>query len=212
MNIAFGCVYIPHELPLYRMEIIEEMFEEIIPNYDHCICTGDFNLNLFNNSSATRYFTNILQIFDLNQLITEPTRISDNTETLIDLVITDMNESVMESGTVDMSDLECDHELTYCVMNLKKEPIDPVTKTYRDFKNMDIEKLYLDADRINWNDIYMTQDINDKLKLFNEKILQIYDVNAPLKTTKIRSRKWVPWITYNIKCLIKERSKAKLID
>lgn len=209
MNIAFGCVYIPHELPLYRMEIIEEMFGEIIPKYHHCICMGDFNLNLLSNSSTTQYFTNILQMFDLNQLITEPTRITDNTETLIDFVITDMTENVMESGTIDMLDMGCDHDLTYCLMNIKKEPIEPVIKTYRDYKNMDMENFYLDADRMNWNDIYMTQGIDDKLKLFNEKILQIYDENAPLKSIKIRSRKHLPWVTYNIKCLIREREKAK---
>ena len=52
---------------------------------------GDMNGGLLpevNSSSANRFLDIIINLFQLQQLITKPTRITKNTETLIDVILT----------------------------------------------------------------------------------------------------------------------------
>ena len=56
---------------------------------------------------------NILDIFDFHQLITEPTRITLDSQTLIDLCITNSPDKITASGTLSLG--ISDHSLVYLV-------------------------------------------------------------------------------------------------
>ena len=59
-----------------------------------------------------------MRIFDLKQIITEPTRITDTSETAIDLICTSDVVNVSQSGV-----LPCklsDHNVIFCTRKLKK--------------------------------------------------------------------------------------------
>ena len=79
---------------------------------------GDLNCNMHdesNHDSST--LTNILDIYGLSQLISEPTRITPTSSTLIDLCITNLPEKISKAGVVHLG--ISDHSLVF--MTLKTD-------------------------------------------------------------------------------------------
>lgn len=67
------------------------------------VLVGDLNINLFNdNTSHYQHINNILNTFNLTQVITEPTRIGESTASLIDIICISENLKILNSGAIDM--------------------------------------------------------------------------------------------------------------
>ena len=78
---------------------------------------GDLNCNMVSlfpeRNTCSSELLNILDIFDFHQLITGPTRISLDSENLIDLCITNSPDKITASGTLSAGIR--DHSLVYLV-------------------------------------------------------------------------------------------------
>ena len=63
---------------------------------------GDLNCNLLSDtpSTNTSELLNIFTTYNLNQLITDPTRVTNNSQTLIDLCVTNTPDKVRASGVL----------------------------------------------------------------------------------------------------------------
>ncbi|VEN54497.1 unnamed protein product [Callosobruchus maculatus] len=62
---------------------------------------GDFNTDLLNfASSNSKYIIDIFESFGMKQLIKQPTRITANTATLIDYILTSNEDIVSDAGTI----------------------------------------------------------------------------------------------------------------
>ena len=104
--------------PGSKSELLER-FELFLQNIDNenkeTIITGDFNINLLpkeNELSVAERFKELLNTFQLQQLINKPTRITETTKTLIDLIICKTNDlKIIESGVIDLG--ISDHSLVY---------------------------------------------------------------------------------------------------
>ena len=94
-----------------------------------CYLLGDFNINLqpkdketFRHKSAntinkeiphfTRSYLEFCFTNSLEQTITRPTRVTDQSATLLDHVLANSPEKVSESGVIDLN--LSDHDLIYC--------------------------------------------------------------------------------------------------
>ena len=79
---------------------------------------GDLNCNMLdgsnNHNSST--LTNILDIYGLSQLISEPTRITPTSRTLIDLCITSSPEKISSSGVIHLA--ISDHSLVFMTLKI----------------------------------------------------------------------------------------------
>ena len=101
---------------------------------------GDLNCNLNNSSKPdndTKQLLNIANVYGLHQLISEPTRITDKSSTLIDVIFTNCPDRVVCSGVSHIG--ISDHSLVYA---FRKVSIDLPNKGhntvyYRKFKNFD---------------------------------------------------------------------------
>ena len=81
------------------------------------IIMGDLNINMLkSNTTGEKLLKELCKDFNLSQLITNPTRITQTTRTLLDIIITNMN-FVKESGVLDY--VISDHLPVYVVC--KKE-------------------------------------------------------------------------------------------
>nr|CAI5867578.1 unnamed protein product [Callosobruchus analis] len=82
---------------------------------------GDLNIDLINGSSrGTALFTSLLESVGRNQIVTEATRMTVNTQTLIDVICTSNLDRVV-SCNVKSVDAMSDHELIPCSLDLKKD-------------------------------------------------------------------------------------------
>ncbi|XP_031339427.1 uncharacterized protein LOC116167944 [Photinus pyralis] len=74
-------------------------------------------------------------------------------------------------------------------------------------KNLNINSFTYDAERVNWQEINQCENINTRVHMLNECILELFDIHAPFVKIKPR-KKYNPYITDTIKEMIRLREKA----
>ena len=97
-------------------------FENLIRNLDdegkEFVILGDFNYDLLNQSAThnSDKFLKILNLYQLHQLINKPTRITETSKTLIDVIITNKPVNYLKSGIIHIG--ISDHSLVYTFRKL----------------------------------------------------------------------------------------------
>ena len=111
----------------HEFEIFVKILElnlDTMPAKNPCVL-GDFNVqsNLwYKNDKATNEGLKIdsfISHFGLHQLMNEPTHLTRNTSSYIDLIFTSQPNLVMESGIHSSLHENCHHQITYAKFNLK---------------------------------------------------------------------------------------------
>ena len=108
------------------------------------------------DSTESVALANFCRSFNLSQMVSSPTRVTDTTESLIDVIITSNTKQALEVGVKQCS--ISDHDLVYAVLRLKKERPKPVYITTRSFKHYQPEKVYADTYQVPWSvlDIFLS--------------------------------------------------------
>ena len=91
---------------------------------------GDFTDYLLSRKSK---FKKIIHNAKLTSLVSEPTRITPTSATLLDTIVTNKPDSVLQSDVIPC--LVGDHELITVTIHLKKPKISPSVITFRDLRN-----------------------------------------------------------------------------
>lgn len=81
------------------------------------IIIGDLNCNLQGNCSDGRALYNFCSALNLTQLVKEPTRVTEISQTLIDIALT-TNENIINACEVKSLTIS-DHSLVYVTVKLK---------------------------------------------------------------------------------------------
>ena len=129
-----------------------------------CYILGDFNTDILAEKSVLKKdFENFLRIFDLKQIITEPTRVTDTSETAIDLICTSDVANVSQSGVLPWKLSE--HNVILCTRKLKKCPFKGhnnvqlrIMKSYD--KGVFVDKL----SSLDWTKVSNDENVNDSWK------------------------------------------------
>lgn len=79
--------------------------------------------------------------------------------------------------------------------------------TYRCFKNFDFELFHNNLVALPWFNIIREISIDNKIRIFNCYLLLLFDVHAPIRHVRVTKPK-APWITPNLRLLMRERDKA----
>lgn len=160
---------------------------------------GDFNMDLYHNSAEDRlpnsHLVDFCQRFCLVNKISEPTRVTDKTKTLIDVVLSSHQERYATSGTLHLG--VSDHDLIFIVRKNKVARPKPRFTEYRSMKIFDHAKFLTDLNKVPWDTAYLYDNADDVWGHWSTLFKDILDQHAPIK------RKWVrgdqlPWITPQI--------------
>ena len=209
-KIAVGVLYKPPKIPHASFEKIFDNLISVYSKYQHTILLGDFNINMLHPESPEVKSLNdlIIEPFNLEQIIKSPTRISETSRTLIDLILVSKPENVLFSDVCDASGIS-DHHFTYLAYNIKKDKVKPRIVKARDFRNFDRDGFNNVIEHINWESIAFVGNVNTKVTILENFINQALDKYAPFKTFTVRKHGGTPWITDEIKEKMDERDKAK---
>ena len=117
---------------------------------------GDFNCNMLPASfynANTQALLNITDIYNLKQLITEPTRITPLSRALIDVIFTNLPDNFTCSGVSHIG--ISDHGLIYVDRKISSPPFIKGTSTimYRQFKNFNRHSFRSDILTQPWDDL-----------------------------------------------------------
>ena len=170
---------------------------------------GDLNCNLLDTEKNvhSRQLTDIMDIYQLEQIITEPTRITIDTASLIDVFITNSPLKVKSSGVIRLG--ISDHYMIYACTKDAVNRSPPKIVESRSFKNYNKfafrRDLFYTLNSIN---IEKGLDPNKMWETWKNVFTSIADKHAPLRTRKVRS-KHAPWLTNEIKKQMNHRDHLK---
>ncbi|CAB3995079.1 Hypothetical predicted protein [Paramuricea clavata] len=185
--------------------------DTFMENYIHAltlgkeiIVVGDLNCDLLKpDSPEAMSLLDFCTSVNQTQLIKEPTRVTEMSSSLID-IIRKSNVSLVENHGVALSHIS-DHDLIYASFKLKMSKLPPSYKCVRSYKNYKPDSFLADLQRIPWYDISIMDDANEMLDHFNERFLHVMETHAPVKTVRIKHRS-CPFISTEIQELMQYRN------
>jgi len=162
------------------------------------------NSRLDYNARKMKELTEALQ-FSL--LIHEPTRITNTSQTLIDLVLTNSPNFIRKAGVIHLD--VSDHSLVFAVRKLSVAPTKLGHKyiTKRNMKKFNDQRFINDLRQISWiedeaaNPNILSAD-------WKHKFIKVLDSHAPLKTKRVRHNN-APWLSAEVKQHIYDKMHAK---
>ncbi|MCG8046087.1 MAG: reverse transcriptase family protein, partial [Candidatus Thiodiazotropha taylori] len=175
-------------------------------NTQDIVITGDFNFNMLADSNNK--MKDLLQQFSLTQLIDEPTHFTEQSASLIDLIIVRNSNNVLSSGVADpfIPGLMRYH----CPVLVFLKFIRPKVNSYKR-KNWNYNKADFAKYRqiLNEHDL-VTQirehDLETGVQIITDAIFDAAEKSIPNKIVTIRPNDH-PWITCHIKSLIRKRRR-----
>lgn len=150
---------------------------------------GDLNCNLLSDGPERRALHNTCNELNLVQIIESPTRVTVNSESLIDVILVSTPSLVKSSGVMQTS--ISDHYPVYVVLKLNTSKSPPCSVILRSFRNYDPTLFALDiAQSFGSFNCLLDQlhDVNDQVKTFNNYFSYVLDRHAPIKNIKIKNR------------------------
>ena len=137
-------------------------------------------------------------VFNLSNLIKEPTFFKSQNGTLLDLILTNRPRSFMKSQAFELGLSDC-HKLVCSILRASFKKLPPKIITYRDQKDFDQQNFLRDLDKKSvQGELYKSCD--EPYKKLSEIFNDILNYHAPLKEKQVRGNH-APFMT-------KERSKA----
>ena len=169
------------------------------------IIVGDFNEDLLGQNHS--HIDNICQLHGLTQIITQATRITANTSTLIDLVFVSSNEFVEEHGI--LPPCCSDHCAIYVVLKFKKKQNKCHTRKIYNYNQADFDGLQNYIQIFNWDNIFANNDVNTIAELMVKTISNCIDEFIPHKLVTIRQND-TSWMNGNIRTLMRKRNRLHI--
>ena len=169
-------------------------FEDIIAKIDlenrELFLLGDINVDLLLEVEApsARKLKDILDVYGLHQLIAEPTRVTQFSQTLIDLCITNSPLSIGKSGVVQLS--ISDHALVYMTRKARYDRCGARIIQACCMKSFNESEFLEDLKQKAWNDSSYYSNPNDMWKAWKDCLMECINTHAPLRHIRVGSKKY----------------------
>ena len=173
---------------------------------------GDFNINLFNYDSHTKTadFINLMFSYSYAPFINKPTRITEQSSTLIDnIFVNNYNDNTFQGLLfTDISD-----HFPVFIIN-KKIKCENITKTLisRDYCQNNIKHFLERIQQVSWATVMNVDDTEFAYNRFQKLFLEECELCFPLKTIKVKYKNRKPWLTSGLKTSIKEKNRLYIIQ
>ena len=218
-KILVGVIYKSPSVRYGIFSEIEEIIAYITTKYTHVILLGDYNINFLNKGSGeVNYFTShILQPFALEQIVTQPTRITDKTKTLIDLVLVNSPQNVNTTGVAAFPGFS-DHSMVYLSYSLKRPKFVPKKIIRRDFRNFSSEDFNKEVETAPWGNLYAIQqdteltpeeNVDNQVTVLENLLGDIINRHAPMREILIKKPVIASWMNDDITKLMDTRDSYK---
>ncbi|KAG5884065.1 hypothetical protein JTB14_033882 [Gonioctena quinquepunctata] len=115
------------------------------------------NLNLMQVTPATDLLTDLLDLFNLTQIIKAPTHITENCNTLLDIIAVGGVDLIDgEAQNVDMHQVT-DHQLVFCQLKIRVPQNNIKYIIYRHFRAFNQVDFEMELRMLNWQEIFFTR-------------------------------------------------------
>jgi hypothetical protein len=187
------------ELFLNKLEIV---LNSLHRHNSECIICGNININYFEPSNKKDQLDNLLGPYNLTDTVSFPTRIANNSATLIDNIVTDNRRNyTIQSWPNGLTD-HAGQSLT-----LLNSPIPPKSITHIHtikFDNNTVTDFQIQLSYEQWDKVFGNNNVNEIFNNFLNTYLRCYYSSFNKKTTKNLHNN-NHWITTGIKISCKRK-------
>ena len=209
-TVTISCIYrTPGSNIDMFIESLEKIFTDNKPKTTMFIC-GDFNIDLlkYEEHAGSAKFIDTMYSNGLYPLIDKPTRITQQSATLIDNIFTnDMTHDII-CGLL-INDIS-DHLPLFSISGQSitrhkyQQP-----KHIRQVNKQSLDAFIKDLDKQSWENTLISNDVNTAYNSFLDSFIELYDKNCPIKLLKdnknVKTSK--PWFTNGLRnaCIKRKR-------
>ncbi|PJE78081.1 hypothetical protein CI610_02987 [invertebrate metagenome] len=184
---------------------IDIAFEET-PNI---IITGDLNIDFLKPIRGD--LCDILSNYNLTNVITEPTRQTDTSSTLLDPIIVSDTVNVVFSDVIEIERTISDHDAVFAIINIPVKIKHYFKRKVWLYDQTDIDKLKVMINSIPWLDRFANlSHVNEMCNFFTEKFLDAVDKCIPSKEIVVRDSD-KPWMNGIVRRNMRKRDRLKKI-
>ena len=207
-NLVVGVIYRPPNTDINTFnEILVEIIEKIKTENKTIYLLGDYNINILDQSRhiPISEFIELLYSKGIFPSITKPTRVTNNSATLIDNVFSNAISGKYFNGIL-VTDIT-DHFPIFvvnCDSNIQQKPD---FKKSRILSENNIKLFANKIENVDWSFVNNSNDGPEAFKHFYEKYSTIYENCFPEKVRKVNYKNRKPWLTPGLKSAIKTKNK-----
>ena len=198
-------VYRPPDSQISWYDTFETEMMHALSKNTNVMILGDFNID-FMKSIPSRWST-FLTTYGLHQLITEPTRVTASSVTLIDHIYTTNPENIVDISVPIYA--PGDHYPISCTINKFSKLINRKSQhleiKYRNFKSFNEDLFLEDLSKQPFDIVCEITDPNEALDLWIFLITNVLDKHAPVLTKRIKRKYQPEWFNDEIRDSIFQR-------
>jgi hypothetical protein len=191
------CIYRP---PDSNFQIFEKMLELVMQKTQSkkkkILMCGDWNLNFMVENKRTLEVKNLLESYNLTNIVRLPTRITPTSKSLIDVVIINKQYLKTEISVVEMG--FSDHLAQVIRINTGNKKRKNTLVVRRHLTNRNIEAFTQLLAKESWNDVLNQSDVNASLKAFMDSFLYYFETAIPYKKKIIRNLENKKWLSMGL--------------
>ena len=202
--IVVACYKLPRIKNYQFVECISKICSSILSESSDVIIMGDFNVNMMCDNIVTQQ---ICDIYDLYNIIDEPTCFKSQKGTLIDPVLVSHKKRILSSFNITCGASDW-HNLVGCVTRIHMPRQIPTRIIYRSYKKFNDQSFQDDVGHIPFHVTEVFDDIDDQYWAYSKLLGDVLDEHAPLKKKTIRKNQ-VPYMNGNLRREIFYRNNLK---
>ena len=164
--------------------------DQCLVKYGNYLILGDLNFDLLHETKC-KTLNDICEIFDLSQLVKDPTCFMKNCKpSLVDVVLTNNSSLCFNTHNIPTGISDCHNLISTTIKgNLPGEQRKPVS--YRSYRNFDLEVFNHDIGKINIPDltnVTTEQQVNDAYMSYEHQVINTLNKHAPIKSRTHRKK------------------------
>ena len=169
------------------LQEMEGLCEQMISLNENLLIMGDLNCDML-DTNKSRVLKDLMDLYDLHNLINKPTFLHQSGASLIDVALTPNNRLFCDSIVID---IPCSdgHSMIVATIRMYMPKPKPMTITYRSFKTFNPELFKKDLGFVPFDICDTFDDPSDALWAQNKLLVEVLNEHAPIKSQTVRANK-----------------------
>lgn len=148
-----------------------------------CIIISDINCNYLDKKSH-RSLKDLIQLQGLQQIIKEATRVNTQSQTLIDVILTNASNNLCHAAVIPSS--PSDHDVIGCIRKIHNIKIQGTTIKCRDYSDYCQPNVDAELSSANWDAIYEIKNVNTTWNIMKSSLVDIINRHAPVIEKQVK--------------------------
>ena len=204
-------VYRPPSAPVAWYGVFDDFMDRLCAQECELVVMGDMNIDILDGlNTAPSVWQDTIDGHQLTQIVRDPTRVTADTQTLIDHIYVSHpgNVKACKVSTIALSD-----HYPVCFVRHLRANYDRkhghTTIKYRSYKNFDEKAFLADLEVVPWSVIEQFDDVDDALDTWEKLFMEVVNMHAPLRERRVKRPRQPGWLTEDITEAMDKRDSLK---